>query len=344
MINVGIIGAGFIGRNHYNQYEKLTDRAKVVAICDPVEARRTGDWSGVGGNVGDTQGTKRDLHGARPVADWKQLIADPAVQMVDICVPTCLHAEMAVAALKAGKHVLCEKPMALTVEQCDEVLKVAAGAPGKFMIAQCIRFWPECVFVKQCIDDRRFGALKALNLRRQASTPGYSLNNWLLDPSLSGGAILDLHVHDVDYVLFMLGKPQAVTAQAATRAGNDQAYDRVHSLWHYPGGPVVQVEGYWDMPDGFGFNMGITALFEKAAVVWDLCTGKPMTIFRNGQEPQVPEVGPNDGYFNEIEYFLGCIARNQAPAVSTPRESRDAVMIALSEKQSAISGKTVPIA
>ncbi|MBI4581017.1 MAG: Gfo/Idh/MocA family oxidoreductase [Planctomycetes bacterium] len=343
MINVGIIGAGFIGRNHFNQYEKLTDQAKVVAICDPVESRRLGDWTGVGGNVADAQGTKRDLHGAKPYADWKQLLADPQVQMVDVCVPTYLHAEMSIAALKAGKHVLCEKPMALTVEQCDEVLKVAAGSPGKFMIAQCIRFWPECVFVKERIKDQRYGSIKAINLRRQASTPGYSLDNWLLDPSLSGGAILDLHVHDVDYVVFMLGKPQAVTAQASTRPGTN-SYDRVHSLWHYPSGPVVQIEGFWDMPDGYGFNMGITVLFEKAAIVWDLCTGKPMTVFANGKQPEVPQMGPNDGYFNEIEYFLTCIAGNRSPAVSTPRESRDAVMIALAEKQSATTGKTVPIA
>ena len=343
MIDVGIIGAGFIGRNHFNQYEKLADRAKVVAICDSIEARRMGDWSDVGGNIGDAQGTKRDLRGARSLADWRDLIADANVQLVDICVPTYLHAEMATAALQAGKHVLCEKPMALSVEQCDQILKVAASAKGRFMIAQCIRFWPEYVFVKKCIEDHRFGKLKAVNLRRQASTPGYSLNNWLLDPSLSGGGMLDLHVHDVDYVLYILGKPRAVTAQAATRTGS-QAYDRVHALWHYDNGPVVQVEGYWDMPDGFGFNMGLTIMFEKAAIVWDLCTGKPMTIFRNGQQPEVPEVGPNDGYFNEIEYFLGCVEGNHAPTISTPQESRDAVMIALAEKQSAIGGKMVAIA
>lgn len=343
MINVGIIGAGFIGRNHFNQYEKLTDRAKVVAICDPVEARRLGDWSGIGGNVGDTQGTKRDLHGAKPYADYKELLADPAVQMVDVCVPTFAHAEIAKAALKAGKNVLCEKPMALTVKQCDEMLKVAATAPGKFMIAQCIRFWPQCSFVKKCIDDKRFGEVKAINLRRQASTPTYSMNNWLLDPALSGGAILDLHVHDVDYLLFMMGKPQSVTAAGATRVGTE-AYDRVHAVWHYPNGPAVQVEGFWDMPEGFGFNMGFTILFEKAAIVWDLCTGKPLTIFHHGKkEGEVPEVGPNDGYFNEISYFLDCIEKNETPTISTPQASRDAVMVALAEKKSAMTGKSVAI-
>ena len=338
MISVGLIGAGFIGRNHFNQYEKLTDRSTVVALCDPEPDRRSGDWSEVGGNVGDAQGTKRDLGDIKPYADWHDLIADPSVEMVDICVPTHLHSEIAITALKAGKHVLCEKPMALTVAQCDKMLAAAGAARGKFMIAQCIRFWPECVWLKQAIDDERFGPLKALNLRRQASTPDYSLNDWILDPALSGGAILDLHVHDVDWAIHLLGKPKSVCAQACQRDG---ATDRVHALWHYRPDLVVQLEGFWDMPPGFGFNMGFTARFEAGAVVFDLNAGKPLTVYRLGGEDETPEMPPNDGYFNEIEYFLDCIERDEDPKTSTPAESRDAVAIALAEKDSAGKGRPV---
>ncbi len=341
MIGVGLIGAGFIGRNHFNQYEKLTDCSTVVALCDKEPDRRAGDWSNVGGNVGDMRGTQRDLGDIKPYADWQELIADAQVDMVDICVPTYLHREMAIEALKTGKHVLCEKPMALTVEQCDEMLAAAARAEGKFMIAQCIRFWPECVWLKQAIDDRRWGPLNALNLRRQASTPDYSLNDWLLDPELSGGAILDLHVHDVDWAIHLLGKPKAVIAQAYRRPNG--AFDRVHALWDYGPGRVVQLEGCWDMPPGFGFNMGFSARFENAAVVFDLSSGKPLTVYTPDGGADTPEMPPNDGYFNEIEYFLGCIERNEDPKTSTPRESRDAVAIALAEKQSARAGQSVSI-
>ena len=341
MIRVGLIGAGFIGRNHFNQYEKLADRSAVVALCDTEPDRRTGDWSGVGGNVGDVQGTRRDLGDMKSYADWHDLVADPDVEMVDICVPTYLHAEMTIEALEAGKHVLCEKPMALTVEQCDDML-AAAGANGKFMIAQCIRFWPDCVWLKRAIDDQRYGPLEALQLRRQASTPDYSLNDWILDPELSGGAILDLHVHDVDWTVHLLGKPRSVTARAYQRPNG--AFDRVHSLWDYRPGLVVQLEGFWDMPPGYGFNMGFTACFERAAVVFDLNTGKPLTVYKPDGKDETPEMPPNDGYFNEIEYFVGCIERNEDPKISTPAESRDAVAIALAEKQSAQTAKPVGIA
>jgi predicted dehydrogenase len=146
MIHVGLVGAGFIGRNHFNQYEQMGDRAAVVALCDKEAGRRAGDWSQVGGNIADAKGTKRDLGGIRPYTEWREILADADVDLVDICVPTFLHREITVAALEAGKHVLCEKPMALSVEDCDAMLAAAAEAKGRFMVAHCIRFWPEYVY------------------------------------------------------------------------------------------------------------------------------------------------------------------------------------------------------
>jgi predicted dehydrogenase len=341
MIKAGLIGAGFMGRNHFNQYEKLANRAKVVAICDPEPDRRAGDWSNVGGNIADAQGSRRDLSQVRQYADWKELVADGDVDLVDVCAPTHLHAEMTIGALQAGKHVLCEKPMALTTEDCDRVLAVAKEASGRFMIAQCVRFWPECAWLKEAIDDRRFGALTSLQLRRQASRPDYSLNDWILDPALSGGAILDLHVHDADWLLYLVGKPQAVTAQVVQQPNG--SYDRVHALWHYEQKPLVQVEGFWDMPPGFGFNMGFTAVFEDAAVIFDCNTGKPLTVYLKGGGEEAPDVTGEDGYYREIDYFLGCIENNRGPQTSTPAESRTAVAIALAEKRSGIEGRTVSI-
>lgn len=342
MIRVGLIGAGFIGRNHFNQYEKMGDRARVCALCDKEADRLAGDWSKVGGNLGDKQGSKRNLSGIKPFADWRDLISDPGVDLVDICLPTPLHREITVASLAAGKHVLCEKPMALTVADCDAMLAAAAAARGRFMVAQCIRFWPEYVYLKRVADDKRFGNLLALNLRRQSESPGHSLNNWLNQPKLSGGALLDLHVHDADFAMHLLGRPQAITAQG-WGSGPD-GFDRVHALWHYPSTPCVQIEGFWDMPPGFGFNMGFTARFEKAAVVWDLCTGKPLTVFPAEGQPCTPEIpSREDGYFGEIDYFLNCIAQQEEPALCRPRDSRDVIRLVHLEADGIRSGRTVRI-
>ena len=339
MIGVGIIGAGFMGKNHYNQYEKLAGRTKFVALCDKEADRQAGDWSKVGGNIGDTDGRKQDLGKIAAYDDWRELVADSDVDLVDICAPTFLHREMVTEALKAGKHVLCEKPMGLTVEECDEMLAVAGEAKGKFIIAQVIRFWPEYVYLKQVFDDQRFGELKALNLRRQITVLDHALNNWILDPDLSGGSILDLHVHDVDYALCLLGKPKSVFASGYERIPG--SIDRVHSSWHYGGDLVVQLEGAGDLPTGFGFNMGITAVFEKGALIWDINTGKPLTVYRPGQEPEVPQLAAADGYFAEIEYFISCIERDDPPTLTTPQQSRDAVALALAEKQSTMTKSPV---
>jgi len=340
MIKAGIIGAGFMGRQHYNQYEQLGGRTKVVALCDKEADRRAGDWSGVGGNVGDKQGTQRDLGDIKPFTDWKELVTAPDVDMVDICVPTNLHKEITITALKAGKHVLCEKPMSLNVADCNEMIEVAAGSKGKFMVAQVVRFWPEYVYLQEVFADKRFGELKVLHLRRQAGLPDYTLNNWIKDDKLSGGAILDLHVHDVDYAIYLLDKPKSIYAQGHQ---TEEGINRVHALWNYDSGVVVQQEGYWDMPTSFGFNMGFTAVFEKAAIDWDMNTGKPLTVFKTTGEPETPKMIEQDGYYREIDYFLSCIEQDKDPEVSTPQASRDAVALALAEADSIRTGKIVEI-
>ncbi len=326
MIRVGLIGAGFIGRNHFNQYEKIPDRARVRALCDKEAERLAGDWSKIGGNLGDKQGTKRDLGGIKPYPDWRDIVADPELDLIDICLPTSLHKEIALAALAAGKHVLCEKPMALNLNDCDAMLAAAAKAPGQFMIAHCIRFWPEYAYLKQSLDDNRFGQLLSLNLRRQAEYPSHSLNNWITQPKLSGGALFDLHIHDIDFALYAIGQPRAITAQGWGHSPD--GFDRVHALWRYPSVACVQLEGYWDMPPGFGFNMGFTARFADAAVVWDLDTGKPLTVYPTGGTPLTPALPTSDGYFAEIDYFLASIERNQAPNLCPAHDSRTAVALA----------------
>jgi predicted dehydrogenase len=210
------------------------------------------------------------------------------------------------------------------------------------MVAQCVRFWPEYVYVKQVLDDQRFGRLKAVHLRRQASTPIYSMDNWLMDEKLAGGMILDMHIHDVDYALYALGKPKSIQLQGVLNPA--RGVDRVYAQWNYEKGLPVLLEGYWDMPPGFGFNMGFSLLFEEAAVEYDFNTGQPLKVFRNDGDPEnpdTPELLGDDGYFREIEYMLDCIEKDQEPAISTPQQSRDAVAIALAETEGVYKGELV---
>ncbi len=338
MIRVGLIGAGFIGRNHFDQYPKLGGRARIAAICDSDPRRRRGDWSEGGGNIADTAGRVQDLGDIRGYERWQDAVADPDLDMVDITLPTFLHPEVTIAALEAGKHVLCEKPMALTVRDCDRMIAAAKKAKRLLMVAQCIRFWPEYVWLKRACDEKRYGRLRSLSLRRQASTPDWTWQLWSLDRKKSGGAILDLHVHDVDFALSVLGKPASVSAQGT---GHGQTIDRVQALWNYGRGRSVYLEGFWDMPVGYPFNMGFTAVFEKAAVAWDLASGKPLAVYVPGRPPETPAMPTDDAYHGEIEYFVSCIENHRQPKRTTPKDSRDAVAVALAEEQSIRTGRPV---
>lgn len=342
MVGVGIVGVGFVGRIHFNSWLKLAERARLVALCDKEAKRRAGQIDDVVGNL-EIKETKQEAGQTfKAFADYREVLSDPGIDLVDICLPTYLHAEVAIAALKAGKHVLCEKPMALTVEQCDRMIEAAAAARGQFMIAQCVRFWPEYQYLKQAVDDQRFGPLKSLHLRRQSVFPLYAMDNWLMDEKISGGMVLDMHVHDTDYAEYLLGKPEAVQAVGIDTPG--RGVDHIYSLWHYPSGIPVLLEGYWDMPPGHGFNMGFSVLFEQAGVIWDCASGKPLTVYLPNGSTDTPEMPPDDGYLNEIAYFLDCIEQGRRPRVSTPQQSREAVALALAEAESVRTGRPVKLA
>lgn len=340
MIRVGLIGLGFMGTRHFSQYQALGDRVQVVALCDADVKRRAGDWSSVTGNLGGPQAGVQNLANMHTYERWQDIVIDKDVDMIDITLPTFLHPDVSITAMRAGKHVLCEKPMALTVAECDRMIEVSQQTGRNLMIAQCIRFWPEYVWLKQAYDELRYGKLRALTLRRQASTPDYAMGGWFLDPAKSGGAILDLHVHDIDFAIHLLGKPESVYSQGCMQNGS---LDRIHALWHYDREPAVYLEGFWDYPPGFGFNMGFDVSFEKAAVTYDLVSGKPLTVFQKGCDPEHPALPEKDGYYGEIEHFISCLEKRCRPIRSTPQESRDAILIALAERRSIDIGTPVPV-
>ena len=199
MLRVGIIGMGHMGERHINSYKNINN----------VEVRAVNDV-----RINELK-KKFDLEGIKTYEKLDDLLNDKDIDFVDICLPTFLHKEYTIKALDCGKHVICEKPMAMNVEECDAMIE-AQKKSGKFlMIAQCIRFWQEYEILKDYVSKNKFGRLMSLYLLRACQTPSWSWNNWLAQGSKSGGAILDLHVHDVDMVNYLLGMPEAVYSVGA---------------------------------------------------------------------------------------------------------------------------------
>ena len=230
-VSVAVVGLGFMGVTHIKTYLQLK-AAKIVAVCDSVRLPVNGVLPGVTGNI--TGSGAIDL--GRKVKVYRELadvLADPEVELVDLCVPTVLHPEQAIAALKAGKHVLCEKPLALKSAQARKIVQAAQSASGFFMPAMCMRFWPGWCCLKKVVTEKLFGKVQAARFRRMSPMPGWSKATYA-SGNLSGGALLDMHIHDTDFVQFLFGRPASVYATGVTRPGN--SIDHVVTQYIYPAG------------------------------------------------------------------------------------------------------------
>ncbi len=321
MLKVGIIGMGGMGWFHAARYAKLPT-ADLVAMAD-IDTDRMRAEHAVQINLEDAE-QRLDPEQVARYDNAEDLIADPDLDVVDICLPTYLHAEAAIAALEAGHHVFCEKPMALTVDAADRMIAAAERVDRKLMIGQCIRFWPEYVMLRQAIEAQTYGALRSLTMWRIGGRPGWTRRNWFLDPKLSGGALLDLHIHDVDYVNDVLGWPDRLDVTG--RAFDDaDRLDAIHACFGYRDGPQVHMRAGW-APVKIPFESGFEAWFDRAVLRYqdgELQRFTDPAAVRS----DVPPYELGDAYLNEIAYVLGCVEGDTQPFRCTPASTRDSVAL-----------------
>jgi predicted dehydrogenase len=338
MVNIGIVGLGFMAATHIKAC-RLVKGARVVALCNPSGRHLNGDFTGVAGNVGDNEPVKLDMNGVKAYRNFAALLADPDVHLVDICAPTHTHVELAVAAIQAGKHVLCEKPLARTAKLAREIASAAAQSSSYFMPAMCLRFLPSWVWLKQAIEARTYGKVLGARFRRVAEPPGWGHNHFI-NGAKSGGALLDLHVHDVDFVQFCFGRPRAVYSTGYTKFSG--AVDHILTQYDVESGAMVHAEGGWAMTPGFGFNMSYLVNFENATADFDLERGRDaFRLCEQGQSPRVIAFDGPDGYTGEIQYLVNCIHKGQPPEVVTVQDAVSAVEICEAEEQSVRTGEVV---
>lgn len=340
MIRVGICGIGFMGKMHYGVWSQIPD-AQVVAIADPSEIKRKGDWKAISGNIpGKTQDII-DLSQTRTYEDYSGVTDDPDIDVVDITLPTFLHHEAAVRALKNKKHVFLEKPIARNLKLADAIVAAAKKSKTKMMIGHCIRLWPEYAMLKEWNKTKKLGKLLSAVFRRVSPLPVYTTNSWILDGKLSGGAALDLHIHDTDFVNYLLGKPQAVSSTGTV----DKKQGPVHIVTQYLYKDKVSItaEGGWNFPAGFPFEMSFVVNFARAVVEYNCNKTPALVVYHEGGKKEVPEVKPATGYSEEIAYFADCIKKGKNPAIATVTDARDSLKIIEAEVKSLTSGKIVSI-
>ncbi|GMV81594.1 MAG: dehydrogenase [Planctomycetota bacterium] len=343
-IRVGLVGIGFMGKTHADIYLK-SSKAELVAFCDSDPKKAAGDWSGGGGNLGDAAGKSFDPRKLTSHKTPEALFADPNVDLVDITLPTYLHAKYVIKALEAGKHVLCEKPLSTNVKEARSVAAAAKKAKGRLMVAQCMRFWPEWEWLKEAVKSKKYGKVHSAVFRRFASTPTWTWNNWILQAPLSGSALFDLHIHDTDYVRYVFGEPAAVFSVGNGGKATKGGVDHIVTQYLYKSkNLLVSAEGGWNADPTYGFTMRYTVVFEKATADFDIGReGKMLMLHAKGaKEAQVVACRASTGWADEIDYFLGCLAKKQAPKVTTPEDAARSVALVAAEHQSVRTRKIVP--
>jgi predicted dehydrogenase len=336
MLRVGIIGLGFMGKMHFRCWNAL-EEARVVAICD-IEPERFSSSNGTAGNIAGAEAAL-DFNGVRFFTDAAEMFAELALDVVSITLPTDLHAVYTRMALHAGVNVLCEKPMALTSEECASMIAAAQESGKMLQIGHCIRFWPAYAKAKEIVDSREYGEVLAATFQRLSLTPDWSWNNWLMDGSRSGGAILDMHIHDSDFVQYLFGLPESVFCRGIKRISG--AYDHVVTSYRYPDGKVISAEGGWVMAASFGFQMSFHMVMERATLVFDSTRSPAFKVCPQRAPAFTPPLAPGDGYSVEIRHFADLLLGNPVPAVLTPAQSAASLRLILAEVQSADHGMPV---
>lgn len=331
MLRIGIVGLGFMAATHLKAM-RLVNGARVSALCNPSGRHLDGDFSQVAGNLPGQEPLRWDMKGVKAFRDPAAFIRDEEIDIIDICTPTASHHELAIAALMAGKHVLCEKPLARNSSQAREMLE-AAGKVGKVLMpAMCLRFFPTWAWLKDAVRSGRYGRVHGAHFRRVAQPPAWGQANFL-NGERSGGALLDLHIHDADFVRYCFGQPRSVFSTGFSKVSG--AVDHVMTQYEVEGGAAVTAEGGWAMTPGFGFNMAYTVVFDQATIDYDLSRGEnAMKLYVEGQPPEVLHPPGIDGYAAQIQHLVDSVSGGQSPTIVTAQDGLAAVELCEAEEKS----------
>jgi predicted dehydrogenase len=318
-MRLAVLGLGFMGSTHVKALRGLPG-VELAAIYSGDEKKLSGDLTAVQGNLGGP-GERMDFSRLRKYSDLESVLADSKIDAVDICLPTYLHDSVAVEALRAGKHVLVEKPMALDPYGADRMINAARRYKRILMTAQVLRFFPEYAALRDAIAGGQLGRFRFASFRRRCAAPSWG--GWLQDASKSGGGAFDLLIHDVDMCLHLFGKPRAVCSSGYCHAA--LGIDCMDAQLFYDEG-VAQIGGGWHNAGDFPFSMEYTVTLDGGTVEYS-SLGRPPVLFGARGGSQALELQAVDGYAAELAYFAECCDSGSAPARCPPGESADAVKV-----------------
>ena len=338
-VRVGIVGLGFMGVTHYNAYQKVPG-VQVVALAEEDPVRRSGDWRNVGGNFGGGAG-KVNLEGIRAYETYEELADDEGIDLIDVCLPTPFHRKTVTCGLKAGKHVITEKPLALSLEEADKMLKAAKKAGKHLFVAQVLRYFPEYRYLKKVYEEETFGKLIAAHFTRIIAKPDWAPDSWYNDPKKTGGAALDLHIHDADFVIHLLGRPKAVQSRGvADKMGTFDYLTNQYSFGRK--GPVVTSEGGTIATAALPFEQSFAAFFEEGTIFYS-SSNCPLTVYKADKKKMRPALSKEDGFVAELKAATRPLRTGEEPTELLASSARASMALCFAEQESARTGKRIKL-
>jgi predicted dehydrogenase len=317
-MNVAVLGLGFMGSTHVKAWRSVPG-ARLAAVMSSSETKLAGDLTSIEGNLGST-GEMMDFNGVRKYRSLDAVLADPDVDAVDVCLPTDEHARVAIASLRAGRHVLVEKPLALDFAGAGEVIAEAERSARMLMAGQVLRFVPAYRLLGRALQTA--GPVRSASFRRRCAAPSWS--RWLSDPARSGGGVFDLLIHDADYCISLWGLPARVRATGYEDMAS--GIDVIHAELIYPGmGPVI-LTGGWHHPKSYPFSMEFTVVAENSTFEWSSVAGDFRQYSRDGSASR-QELASDDPFAAELAYFTECVREGKKPDFCPPAQSAQAVAL-----------------
>ncbi len=313
IIRIGLAGAGFISGVHASATENLKN--VVIDSVFDIDKNRAQKFA--------------EKYGVVNYYDSFDALLKSEIDAVVIGLPTPFHKEYSIEALSRSKHVLCEKPIALKLEDADEMIKAAEKSDAIFMIAHVLRFWSEYVKVKQLIDEGSFGNIKKIYAYRFSDVPQWSKNNWLLDPMKSGGVPVDLQIHDLDFIRWLMGEPSSVFTVGNTQ--DEGLIINSSCLMQYANSTAVAEAGYI-MPLNMGLEMGFKIITDSAIIDYNNLREPSLIIKKDGNIFEAIRVENKNAYSEQISYFTECIRKGNNPERISTSDAKKSLELSLKIK------------
>jgi predicted dehydrogenase len=334
-VGVGVIGLGFMGQTHVRGYRAAG--ATLLAVLDSSPQRRTG-MCRAEGNLGDASDEQLfDPAKVNATDDLASFFQTPDLQLVSICTPTLTHVDLACQALRAGKHVLVEKPVALSLEAVRTLRDCARDTNRMCMPAMCMRYWPAWAWVKQAIDLATFGKVTAMRLERTGARPGWG-NGFYSDESRCGGALFDLHVHDTDYITHCMGVPSEVMSVGDT--------SHMTTLYRYTGPDAPQnivARGGWLNSSVTPFTMRLQVEFERAVADFELGRAHELAVYTHDGQTLYPQLESFLGWEGQIRAIVSAVAKGLTVPPTTMDDAVAVTAVLEAERESLRTGRTVRV-